>query len=82
MARSLWKSIRTPAAVVALIGGGFLQYEDTNTRHPSILLRIWGVSYSIIVFLVLVALATCGVAYLRRRTGGRRLIRGSYRIRP
>jgi hypothetical protein len=50
---------------LAVIAGGFLQFAYTETKHHSLLLKVWGATYAILGLIALLSVLAYGFYRLR-----------------
>jgi hypothetical protein len=50
---------------LAVIGGAFLQYAYTETKHPSTLLKVWEAIYAVLGLVALLCAAAYGFYRVR-----------------
>jgi ABC-type multidrug transport system permease subunit len=61
------QQVRKTAFVAVVVAGGLVQYARSETRHPSLLLRVWGWIYAVLLLLALVAVLVSARSAVRDR---------------
>jgi hypothetical protein len=59
------RGVKQTAIWVLVIGGGALQYLRSATKHPSLVLKIWGWAYALLGLVLIFALAAYAFYWVR-----------------